>query len=97
MKKLIGLVLLITLFSLVLVPTPSIAAMQGETGQITGKSVCAGLLSFLVWPGIGQLLNECKVEKNWTHAILGLILPYRFWSGWDGLVDRHGGYWKGRI
>ena len=97
MKKLIVLVLVITLFSLVLAPTPSIAEMKGEIGKITGKSVCSGLLSFFIWPGIGQLLNDCKVEKNWTHAILGLIPPYRFWSGWDGMVDRHGGYWKGRI
>jgi len=68
-----------------------------HTGHITGRSVAAGLLSFLVWPGIGQAINSNKGEKVATHAIIGLLPPFRFWSGYDGLVDRQGGYWHGRI
>lgn len=68
-----------------------------RTGKISGRSVAAGLLSFLVWPGIGQAVNSDKGSKVATHAVIGLFPPFRFWSGWDGLVDREGGYWDGRI
>lgn len=64
---------------------------------ITGKSVAAGLLSFFIWPGIGQAVNDDRGRKVGTHAVLGLLPPYRFWSGYDALVDRDGGYWDGRI
>jgi hypothetical protein len=67
------------------------------TGEITGKTVGAGLLSLLIWPGIGQALNSTPGEKVATHAIIGILPPYRFWSGYDALVNRKGGYWKGRI
>jgi hypothetical protein len=68
-----------------------------HTGKITGKSVGAGLLSFLIWPGIGQAINSNKGNKVATHAIIGLLPPYRFWSGYDALVNRQGGYWDGKI
>ena len=68
-----------------------------RTGQITGKTVLGGVLSLLVWPGIGQAINSSPGDKVATHAIIGLLPPYRFWSGYDALVDRKGGYWKGRI
>jgi hypothetical protein len=67
------------------------------TGHVTGRSIGAGLLSFIIWPGIGQAVNSNKGPKVATHAVLGLIPITRFWSGYDALVDRHGGYWNGKI
>ena len=66
-------------------------------GHISGRSVGAGLLSFLIWPGIGQAVNNSKGDKVATHAVLGLVPLTRFWSGYDALVDRNGGYWNGKI
>lgn len=68
-----------------------------HTGKITGKSVAAGVLSFLIWPGIGQAVNNDKGGKVATHAVLGLVPLTRFWSGYDALVNRKGGYWDGKI
>jgi hypothetical protein len=67
------------------------------TGEITPKTVAGGALSLLIWPGIGQAMNEEKGEKVLTHAVLGLTGIFRFWSCYDAVVDRKGGYWKGRI
>lgn len=67
------------------------------THTITGKSVAAGLLSLIIWPGIGQAVNSNPGPKVATHAVIGLFPPYRFWSGYDALVRRDGGYWHGRI
>jgi hypothetical protein len=68
-----------------------------RTGKISGKTVVAGVLSFLVWPGIGQAVNDQPGGKVATHAVLGLLPPVRFWSGYDALMDRDGGYWDGKI
>lgn len=68
-----------------------------EVRGISGRSVAAGLLSFLVWPGIGQAVNRNEGKKVAVHAVAGLFPPFRFWSGYDGLVDRHGGYLNGTI
>lgn len=68
-----------------------------KSGQITPKTIGAGALSLLIWPGIGQAVNNDRSEKVATHAVLGLIPVYRFWSGYDALVNRQGGYWQGRI
>jgi hypothetical protein len=68
-----------------------------HNGHITGRSVVAGLLSLIVWPGIGQAVNADKGSKVATHAVIGLFPPYRFWSGYDGLMNRKGGYWNGKI
>ncbi len=68
-----------------------------KTGHINGRTVVAGALSLLIWPGIGQAINNNDGDKVATHAIIGLFPPYRFWSGYDALVDRQGGYWHGRI
>jgi hypothetical protein len=65
--------------------------------NINGRTIGAGLLSFFIWPGIGQAVNDNRGRKIGTHAVLGLIPPFRFWSGYDALVDREGGYWEGRI
>lgn len=70
---------------------------KGTRGHITGRSVAAGALSFIIWPGIGQAVNSQPGKKVATHAIIGLFPPYRFWSGYDALFDRQGGYWEGRI
>lgn len=88
--------LLGVLASAAIAPLPEVEA-AGRPGKITGKSVGAGLLSFFIWPGIGQAVNEQPGKKVATHAVLGIIPPYRFWSGYDALVDRDGGYWEGRI
>lgn len=66
-------------------------------GKITGKTVAAGALSLIIWPGIGQAVNDNKGSKVATHAVLGLLPPYRIWSAYDALVDRKGGYWNGKI
>lgn len=68
-----------------------------HTGRISGRSVVAGVLSFLIWPGIGQAVNSSKGDKVVTHAVVGLLPPFRFWSGYDALMDRRGGYWNGKI
>lgn len=60
----------------------------GPGGEVTGKSVVAGLLSFFIWPGIGQYLNGCTPDKNWSHALWGLTGIFRLWSGPEALVTR---------
>ena len=57
----------------------------------------AGVCSFLVWPGIGQVINDEKREKVLTHAVIGLVPLFRFWSAYDAFVDRKGGVWENRI
>jgi hypothetical protein len=76
---------------------PSTLADGGNTHTITGKSVLAGATSLIIWPGIGQAINGNKGDKVVTHAVIGLFPPFRFWSGWDALVRRDGGYWHNRI
>lgn len=68
-----------------------------RAGEVSGKSVGAAALSLFIWPGIGQAVNNDKGDKVMTHVIFGLLPPYRIWSAYDALVDRKGGYWKGRI
>ena len=70
-----------------------------RTGKVTLKTAGAGALSLIVWPGLGQAVNNNKGEKVLTHAILGIpLFPIiRVWSCYDAVVDRQGGYWEGRI
>lgn len=96
MKKLTA-VLLVLVLALSLTPCKAFAANTAVHGDITGKTVCSGLLSLLVWPGIGQYLNDNETKKNVTHGILGLTGIFRFWSGWDALIARKGGRWDGKI
>lgn len=70
---------------------------HGRNGEITPKSIGAGALSLLIWPGIGQLMNDDSTEKSATHAVLGLTFVFRIWSCYDAVVDRHGGVWENRI
>ncbi len=95
MKTLMLLVALLTL--LFVVPAPVFAMNTATHGKITGKTVCFGLSSLIIWPGIGQYLNDNQTKKNWTHAIIGLFPPFRLWSGWDALIARQGGRWDGKI
>jgi len=95
MKKIMALLIILTLFFTV--PSPAFAVNTAVQGTITGKTVCYGLASLLIWPGIGQYLNNNQTKKNVTHAILGLTGIFRFWSGWDALVARQGGRWDGKI
>lgn len=94
MKKFFVLVALLSLMSLNL---PCFAGTHGTNGKVSGRSVGAGLLSLLIWPGIGQAVNDQSYEKNVTHAILGLTGIFRIWSCYDAIVDRQGGVWKNRI
>lgn len=66
-------------------------------GKITGRSVAAGVVSFVVWPGLGQAINGAPAQKVATHAILGIFQIPRFWSCYDAVVDRKGGYLEGKI
>ena len=93
MKKILSAMVLFTILSMV---TPAFAT-EGRAGEISGRSVGAAALSLIVWPGLGQLINENPVEKNVTHAVLGLTGIFRFWSCYDALVDRTGGVWHNRI
>jgi hypothetical protein len=95
-KKLIVVVIMIALFFAV-VPSQVFAVNTATYGQMTGRTVCFGLGSLIIWPGIGQYLNHNETKKNVTHAIIGLFPPFRLWSGWDALIDRQGGRWDGKI
>ena len=94
MKKTI--VAFLIAFSLLAAPN-AWAVNTAKHGEITGKTVCYGLASLLLWPGIGQYLNDNQTKKNVTHAVIGILPPFRLWSGWDALVARQGGRWDGKI
>ena len=93
MKKITVLALLIAVIGLC---TPAFAT-EGRPGKVSGKSVGAAAVSLLIWPGLGQLMLDNPVEKNTTHAVLGLTGVFRFWSCYDAFVDRKGGVWHNRI
>ncbi len=95
MKKILTTVLLMTVL---FVAAPVFATpTEGTPGNVSGRSVVAGLASLIIWPGLGQLINDNPVDKNVTHAVLGLTGIFRLWSFYDGLVDRTGGVWHNRI
>lgn len=96
MKKLVSLLLVLVLV-FAFIPSGAYAANTAKHGTMTGKTVCHGLASLIIWPGIGQYLNDNQTKKNVTHAILGLTIIFRLWSGWDALIDRQGGRWDGKI
>ncbi len=95
-KKYLSFVLLLVVAALSFTSCP-VASAKGTTHSITGKSVGAGVLSLLIWPGIGQAVNDQPGKKIGWHAVVGLFPPFRFWSGYDALVRRDGGYWEGKI
>ena len=95
MKKLL---VLLSLIAVVGTVTPVFAGgTHGKNGHVSAKSVGAGALSLIVWPGIGQAINDQSYEKNLTHALLGLTGIFRIWSCYDAVVDREGGVWHNRI
>ena len=95
MKKILSTVLLLTVMSMT---APVFAGgTEGHPGKVSGRSVGAGLVSLIIWPGLGQLINDNPVDKNVTHAVLGLTGVFRFWSCYDAWVDRTGGVWHNRI
>lgn len=73
------------------------ASTHGVDRNVTGKSVMGGLASLLIWPGIGQMVNDQKTDKVVTHALLGLTGVFRIWSCYDGIANRNGGVWLNRI
>ncbi|MBR1460930.1 hypothetical protein IJ596_04785 [bacterium] len=94
MKKLCVSLLALAILSL---SAPAFAGTHGTNGQISGRSVGAAALSLLIWPGLGQAVNDQGYEKNITHALLGLTGIFRIWSCYDAFVDRQGGVWNNRI
>lgn len=95
MKKILSAFLLLTFLSMT---APVFAeATEGHPGKVSGRSVGAGLVSLIVWPGLGQLINDNPKDKNITHAVLGLTGIFRIWSCYDAWVDRTGGVWHNRI
>ncbi len=75
----------------------AIGGTHGTNGKVSGRSVGAGALSLLIWPGLGQIVNDQKDDKVVTHALLGLTGVFRIWSCYDGIRDRNGGVWRNRI
>ena len=96
MKKIFALSLLLALL-VTAVPSSALAQNTAVHGKITGKTVVYGLTSLIIWPGIGQYLNNNETKKNWTHALIGILPPFRLWSGWDAMIARKGGRWDGKI
>jgi len=94
MKKFLS-ALIIFVFMMSL--SPAFAGTHGKNGKVSGRSIGAGALSLIIWPGIGQAVNDQSYEKNLTHAILGLTGVFRIWSCYDAVVDRQGGVWHDRI
>lgn len=96
MKKVLAVVLLIQM-AVSFMPASVWAENTAKHGEMTGKSVVHGLASLLIWPGLGQYLNDQPTNKNVTHAVLGITGIFRLWSGWDALIQRTGGRWDGKI
>ncbi len=94
MKKILAVLLIAGFISSF---SPVFAGTHGKNGKVSGRSVGAGALSLIIWPGIGQAINDQSYEKNLTHALLGLTGIFRFWSCYDAVVDRQGGVWHNRI
>ena len=94
MKKLLASMFVLSMLAM---STPVFAGTHGVNGKVSGRSIGAGALSLLIWPGIGQAINDQSFEKNVTHALLGLTGIFRIWSCYDAVVDRNGGVWHNRI
>lgn len=95
MKRFFTLAILVAMMSTL---APAFAGgTEGKPGKVSGKSVGAAAVSLIVWPGLGQLMLDNPVDKNVTHAVLGLTGIFRFWSCYDAFVDRTGGVWHNRI
>ena len=93
MKKICSILVLLIMLSSAVMAAPT----HRTPGRLSGRSVGAAAISLIVWPGLGQLINDNPVDKNVTHAVLGLTGIFRFWSCYDAFVDRRGGVWHNRI
>lgn len=91
------LILSVIMLSMLAMGMPAFAGTHGVNGQVSGRSVGAAALSLLIWPGLGQAVNDQSYSKNATHALLGLTGVFRIWSCYDAFVDRQGGVWHNRI
>ncbi len=89
--------LLIIAIAFALCPAPAFAENTAVHGEITPVTIVAGLFSFFLWPGIGQVMNQNEAKKVMTHILLGFTGIFRLWSGWDALIGRQGGRWNGLI
>ena len=85
------------LFFFFLLSAPCFAGTHGVDGHVSARSVGASLLSLIIWPGLGQIVNDQHEDKVVTHALLGLTGIFRFWSFYDAIIDRDGGVWHNRI
>ena len=94
MKKILVSLMVLSVLSM---GFPALAGTHGRNGKVSGRSIGAGALSLIIWPGIGQAVNDQSFEKNVTHALLGLTGIFRIWSCYDAVVDRQGGVWHNRI
>ena len=94
MKKILSILML---FYMLALATPCFAGTHGVDGHVSARSVGASLLSLLIWPGLGQIVNDQHEDKVVTHALLGLTGIFRFWSFYDAIIDRNGGVWHNRI
>ncbi len=94
MKKILSILMLSFMLTLA---TPCFAGTHGVDGHVSARSVGASLLSLLIWPGLGQIVNDQHEDKVVTHALLGLTGIFRFWSFYDAIIDRNGGVWHNRI
>lgn len=95
MKKTVTLLVLVAL--LCWNSSIAMANTHGTDRNVSGKSIAGGVASLLIWPGIGQMVNDQKTDKVVTHALLGLTGVFRFWSCYDGIANRNGGVWQSRI
>ena len=94
MKKILVSIMVLSVLAMGI---PAFAGTHGHNGKVSGRSIGAGALSLIIWPGIGQAINDQSYEKNLTHALLGLTGIFRIWSCYDAVVDRQGGVWHNRI
>lgn len=95
MKKILTLVLVLVMYTTA--TNTSLANTHGTDRNVSGKSIVGGVASLLIWPEIGQMVNDQKTDKVVTHALLGLTGVFRFWSCYDGIANRNGGVWQNRI
>lgn len=95
MKKIVLLLLVGVMLSSA--PMAVFARTHGTDGEVSGRSIGAGALSLIIWPGLGQMVNDQQTDKVVTHALLGLTGIFRFWSCYDAVRDRQGGVWHSRI
>ena len=96
MKRFIACLLIIAI-ALSLCHASAFAENTAVHGKITPTTILASILSFFLWPGIGQAMNHNDAKKVIAHILLGFTGIFRLWSGWDALIDRQGGRWNGLI